>query len=158
MTMILAIDPGPERSAWVHMRGMEVISHAIEDNDAIANDLQMTRGLIDHLVVEMVASYGMPVGREVFETCLWVGRFIQAYDGPHDKVYRQQVKMELCKDSRAKDSHIRQALIDLYGPGRDVAVGTKAKPGPLYGVKKDIWAALAVGVTWARGQQRSMAA
>ena len=158
MTMILAIDPGPERSAWVQMRGMEVIAHSIEDNDVIANDLQMTRGGINHLAVEMVASYGMPVGREVFETCVWAGRFIQAYDGPFDKVYRQQVKMELCKDSRAKDSHIRQALIDLYGPGRGVAVGTKAKPGPLYGVKKDIWAALAVGVTWTRGQQRSMAA
>ena len=158
MTRILAIDPGPEHSAWVLMDRTHVVSHAIEDNERIVNDIEVAWDTIDHLAVEMVASYGMPVGREVFETCVWVGRFIQAYDGPHDKVYRQQVKMELCKDSRAKDSHIRQALIDMYGPGRDVAVGTKAKPGPLYGVKKDIWAALAVGVTWTRGQQRSMAA
>ena len=41
---------------------------------------------------------------------------------------------------KAKDSNIRQALIDRFGP-----VGTKKNPGWFYGVSKDVWAAIAVG-------------
>ena len=56
--------------------------------------------------------------------------------------------MNLCYDSRAKDGNIRQALIDRFGP-----VGTKKAPGWFYGVSKDVWAAVAVGVTWADKQR-----
>jgi hypothetical protein len=34
------------------------------------------------------------------------------------------------------------------------AVGLKATPGPLYGFKKDMWAALAVAVTYERMLER----
>jgi len=99
----------------------------------------------------MVASYGMAVGKDVFETALWTGRFIEAWGGPHTKVYRKDVKLTLCGNASAKDANIRQALIDRYPPtggGRRPQTGTKAKPGPLYGVRRDIWQALAVAVTW----------
>jgi len=68
----------------------------------------------------MIASYGMPVGREVFETCLWIGRFIECWCGPYTLVYRREVKSFLCADSRAKDSNVRQAVIDRYG-GKEAA-------------------------------------
>ncbi|MBQ1764316.1 MAG: hypothetical protein IIZ92_15615 [Aquincola sp.] len=98
----------------------------------------------DTLAIEMIASYGMPVGREVFETCVWIGRFVQAWHSP-DKVrlvYRRDVKLHLCGSPRAKDPNIRQALIDKLGPA-----GTKKDPGPTYGVKSHAWAALGVAVT-----------
>jgi hypothetical protein len=38
-------------------------------------------------------------------------------------------------------------LLDRFGPGREVAVGTKRAPGPLYGIKGDEWSALAVALT-----------
>ena len=65
------------------------------------------------------------------------------------KVYRKEVKLALCNSLRARDSNIRRALLDRFGPTRKQAVGTKARPGPLYGVKSHIWAALAVAVTHA---------
>jgi len=100
------------------------------------------------LAIEMIASYGMAVGREVFETCVWIGRFIEAWHSPDDVrlIYRKDVKMYLCGTPRAKDANIRQALIDLLGPQ-----GTKKQPGPTYGVKSHAWAALAVAVTAANG-------
>jgi hypothetical protein len=35
--------------------------------------------------------------------------------------------------------------------GRRAAVGLKASPGPLYGVSRDVWQALALGVAYADG-------
>ena len=81
---------------------------------------------IDKLVIEMIASYGMPVGKEVFETCVWIGRFeelgrLQNIDVEY--VYRKDEKMNICHSMKAKDSNIRQALIDRFGE-----VGTKRNP------------------------------
>ena len=63
---------------------------------------------------------------------------------------RKTVKMHLCSAIVGiNDAVIRQRLIDLFGPGKDVEIGTKKKPGPLYGLHGDEWAALAVAVTYA---------
>lgn len=98
----------------------------------------------DILAIEMVASYGMPVGREVFETVRWIGRFQQAWSEPEavKLVYRQDVKLHLCKSVRAKDANIWQALKDRFGEP-----GTAKNPGKLYGVKSHARAALAVALT-----------
>ena len=57
------------------------------------------------------------------------------------------MKLNLCGNPRAKDANIRQAIIDRFG-GKAAAIGTKKNPGPLYGVSGDVWAAIAVGLTW----------
>lgn len=98
------------------------------------------------VVCEKIASYGMPVGETIFETVFWSGRFAQAIAGKvrFERIERKEVKLHLCGTPRAKDGNVRQTLIDRFGPQ-----GTKKKPGVLYGIKKDQWAALAVAVTWA---------
>jgi hypothetical protein len=63
------------------------------------------------------------------------------------RIYRADVKLHLCNSHRAKDKNVRQALIDLYGPTKEAAIGRKASPGPLYGLAGDGWAALGVAVT-----------
>jgi len=160
---ILAIDPGTTKSAYVvyewsgHAIG-SVFAHGIYNNEDMLSVIATTPH--DHLAIEMVASYGMAVGKTVFETCVWIGRFIQKdsqqwlnppSDGWYTKIYRKDVKMHLCGSLRAKDANVRQAIIDRYpatGGGKTPQVGTKSKPGPLYGVSNDVWAALGVAITY----------
>ncbi len=144
--MIVAIDPGNEQSAYVWLDSeLRPVRAGIEENHEVVYMLQSELEWDSTMVIEMVSSYGMPVGESVFETVFWIGRFWQAAEdaGKRAKIYRKDVKMNLCQSMRAKDSNIRQALIDRFG-----VVGTKKKQGWFYGFKKDMWAAYAVGVTY----------
>lgn len=152
---IYAVDPGFERSALVVFDGAGVVAHHTVPNQQLLDTISDRRRQSDHvLVVEQIASFGMPVGAEVFETVFWTGRFIQAWCGYHAgpmpwaRVKRHEVKTWLCQHPRAKDAHIRQALIDRFGPGKEKAIGKKSNQGPLFGIVGDEWSALAVAVTY----------
>lgn len=147
--MILAIDPGNIYSAYAVLdNNLKPIEFAKEDNNEILERI-LNRQFIkcNHASIEMIASYGMAVGKEVFETCVWIGRFYQAIDRAmcveSEFIYRKDEKMNLCGTMKAKDSNIIQALKDRFGDK-----GTKGSPGWFYGFKKDIWQAYAVGVTY----------
>lgn len=142
MAVIFAIDPGTTESGWCVLRDGRVVDSGVMENaDMLPRLSSLT--WIDTLAIEMVASYGMAVGAEVFETCVWIGRFQQACIAPEKvrRVFRRDVKLHLCGNLRAKDANVRQALIDLLGPQ-----GTKKQPGPTHGVRSHAWAALAVAV------------
>lgn len=146
--MILAIDPGTTQSGYVVFDGGLVREAGVISNHAMLGKIEDYKCPI---ACEMIASYGMAVGKEVFETCLWVGRFMQHADtvcNAFQIVYRKDVKMHLCGTNKAKDTNIRQALIDKLG-----APGTKKEPGATYGVKSHAWAALAVAITALEGNQ-----
>ncbi len=146
MSHVIAIDPGPELSALVMWDGTWIAFHTHKPNEEIIARLALFRKSNSGTgcVIEQVASFGMPVGAEVFETVYWSGRFAEAYGAERvHRIPRMQVKMHLCHSSRAKDGNIRQALIDRFGKP-----GTKSAPGVLYGIKNDLWAALALAVTW----------
>lgn len=151
--MILAIDPGPTHSAFLLWDGA-VRHKGVLDNISFRNALVTpweTFGLVvDHFAIEMIACYGMPVGKEVFETCIQIGRIVEIFDWtiksrPNGSkltmVYRRDIKLHLCGSARAKDANIRQALIDRVGPQ-----GKKASPGPTYGLARHDWAALAIAI------------
>lgn len=139
---ILAIDPGTTHSGWCLFDGIRVLESGTEENEAILWRVRRESETAE-IAIEMIASYGMPVGREVFETCVWIGRFVQWARNPGAVrlVYRRDVKMLLCGSPRAKDTNIRQALIDRLGP-----IGTKGTPGALYGVTGHAWPAVGVAV------------
>ena len=151
---IVAIDPGTTHSAWLIYRPEQ---HNIGTAEIIANEVLLRQLYnIDPadrvFLIEMVACYGMAVGKTVFETVFWIGRFWESLgDVKKELVYRSDVKMALCNSMRAKDSNIRQALLDKFpstGGGKTPQIGTKKQPGPLYGISKDLWAALAIAVTY----------
>lgn len=150
---VLAVDPGPVESAYVLFDGDRLVEFGKVENEVLLSRLEYFHVIVPRMAIEMIASYGMPVGAEVFETCVWIGRFAQAWNGAITRVFRKDVKIALCGSVKAKDGNVRQALIDRYG-GKDKAIGKKASPGPLYGVSADVWAALAVAVTHQENVQR----
>lgn len=150
---ILAIDPGPEKSAWLvyDHENKTICDFDIFQNEDLVLWLEQEEKEVgaNIMVVEFISAYGMPVGKTTFETCYWVGRFIQAFKGATThRIYRYEIKQHLCNSMRAKDANIRQVLIDRFGGTKEKAIGTKKKPGPLYGIKKDLWSALAIAVTY----------
>lgn len=148
---ILALDPGTTKTGWCLLDDGRPVAFGVLRNSEMMDEIRNTYEA-DVMAIEMIASYGMAVGREVFETCVWIGRFLQTWRDPDAVmlVYRKDVKMHLCGTNKAKDANIRQALLDIYpatGGGATPQVGTKSQPGPLYGVSSHVWPALGVAVT-----------
>lgn len=148
---ILAIDPGNIESgvALIDSAACEPLAVEKINNCDLRAKLLNGAYAADFIAIEMIASYGMPVGREVFDTCIWIGRFEECAGMTDlDYVFRRDVKLHLCGQSRAKDSNILQALVDRFAPcAPNRGKGTKAHPGWFYGFNADIWQAYALAVT-----------
>lgn len=158
MALILAIDPGTKESGYVvaDYDTMRPLRFGKEDNTTILGIIGDVLGSSTDgctVALEMVASYGMPVGREVFETVRWIGRFEQhireSFPGTIIRfVYRREEKLAICHSPKANDATIRQALADRFAYGApNLGKGTKKEPGFFYGFRADIWQAFAVAVT-----------
>lgn len=152
---VFAIDPGNIQSAFIYYdsafeKTAPILEKGIVSNAELLTLLENTTA--PRCVIEMVASYGMAVGMELFETVFWIGRFAQHWESatgePAFRLFRRDVKMNLCHNNSGKDSNVRMALIDRFGPEERKAIGLKKTPGPLYKVRGDEWAALALAVTF----------
>jgi len=153
--IIFGIDPGTVESGYVmfNSENIQVVGSGVVGNEEL---LQMSSWDDANIVcIEMVASYGMPVGQTTFETVLWIGRFVQ-YSVSKDIEYRllykkKDINPTLCFSNKAKDANIRQAILDLFpatGGGTVPQKGTKSNPGPLFGVSSHAFSALAVALTY----------
>jgi len=148
--MVLAIDPGNVESAFVLIDDeYRPIKFDKMDNFKLKYFLTILLPKYKpEVVIEMIGHYGtgMAAGKTVFDTCLWIGRFIEVVEG-HVKdatlMLRKDVKINLCGQMKAKDANISQYLRDRFGEK-----GTKANPGWFYGFKADIWQAYALGVAY----------
>lgn len=167
----LGLDPGPLESAYVLLAedGKTILAHEDLVNDGMIEYISNSFPLFQEMggmeiACEMVQHYGsgMPVGAEIFQTVLWVGRFQQKaaeIGAPFFLIFRPHVKQHLCHTVAATDANIRQALIDLIGPVRQMELVKKYNrkgqwqmvkkltKGPLDGIHDHQWAALAVAVT-----------
>lgn len=152
--LIWACDPGTLQSALVvvdvsHVYKQPIVVEACTVLNAALLPRLETAPLGSTLVIEGMESFGMPVGYEVLETCVWIGRFLQCWPNPNaHRLTRRQVKLHLCGSMQANDAHVRTTLLDRFGPGKELAIGTTKRRGPLYGLKGHEFSALAVAMTW----------
>lgn len=157
---LLAIDPGNTESAYclIDAKTYKPIEFGKVENNKLLEIINRILFFAEEkpcVVFEMIAHYGcgMPAGKSVFDTCVWIGRFMQeaenmVFTSTHI-VYRKDEKMNLCGTMKAKDGNIIQALIDRFAPDiPNRGKGTKKEPGWFYGFKADVWQAYAVGITF----------
>lgn len=156
---ILGIDPGNIQSAYclIDAATLRPLEFGKLENEALRRYLRQELSFDeqDRAAIEMIASYGMPVGREVFDTCRWIGVYQEVLSRklyiPPTLIYRQQEKLHICHDSRAKDTNIRRALIDRFAK-HDLknGKGTKKEPDWFYGFSgTDMYAAYSVALVMA---------
>ena len=152
---ILAIDPGNLYSAYclIDTDTMKPLQFDKTENAIVRAALEQ-KERYDKAVIEMIGHYGtgMPAGKSVFDTCVWIGRFMETAERTGrtiDLLMRREEKLDLCGSMKAKDSNIVQALIDRFAPNTaNRGKGRKNQPGWFYGFHADIWQAYAVGFTY----------
>lgn len=153
---IAAIDPGTTQSGLVvcdlpDVQQLPTLHEWItQDNEKLLTRLH--HGSDWHRVlIERVAPYNQRQGWETVKTSEWIGRFdLQARSTIYhvELITRQAVKLALFGTTqRITDSAIRDEIIHRYG-GKEKAIGKKANPGPLYGLKSHLWQAFALIIAW----------
>lgn len=152
--LILAIDPGPEKSSWV-LWGTESEAVAVGADQVENQALRAMLGGNIHenasqLVIERPVLMGKNATAALLETSRWAGVFEGAWPGEVDRLTYHKVRCQLASSGNAKESEVKQALISRFAPGGfgKEGKGTKANPGPFYGVTGHMWSAVAVAVAW----------
>jgi len=156
MGICFAIDPGNIHSAYCSIDTISLKPLAFGKITNAELYLLIKDSIFvedDSAVIEMIASYGMSVGKEVFDTCFWIGRYYETLSrklyNPPQLLYRKEEKLHICGSMKAKDTNIRQALIDRFAK-HDLknGKGTASNKDWFYGFKADFWAAYSVAITY----------
>ena len=172
----LTVDPGTTQSAYCGMReDYSLITAAKVDNDKLMQLINL--GGYDALVIECMEARTLNVkklkpgerplppqkiGDETYETCIWIGRFMEAAIRRNMVVYRvgrSEERKRLIPSKKngleplpepvpkSVDAQIRLSLIRRFAKHDKVTgKGKKASPDVFYGFKTDMWNAFAVGV------------
>lgn len=145
-TTILAVDPGPIQSGIVRFDGSRVLLSGVLPNDDVLKIIADDNS--DVMAIELFVATGQPLADESLYTVRWEERFRLASGDPEQvlMIPRRQVKKAVGVDHRADDARVNAALRQIVGEK-----GTKANPGPCYGMKSHAWAAL--GVAYAAYKQ-----
>lgn len=115
--MILGIDPGSSETAFCLIDQ----DYRIQSAGKLLN-VDMRAHIRDCLfsvaAIESIQSYGMPVGREVFDTCYEIGRLMQLIEGIGGKftlIPRPEYTRRICGVQKVNDAVLRQALLLRFG-------------------------------------------
>lgn len=149
---ILAIDPGNNESAYIIWDGYTIIDKAKISNEELLVLIEGGWNGLEFVTIEMIASYGFPMGQTTIDTVFWIGRFLDVavkYGYEVKLLFRKTIVIHHCRSPRASDAVVRQALINKYGED-----STKKKPNELYitpngtWMNGDLWSAFALATYW----------
>ena len=152
--IILAIDPGPVTCGVVvyDPQARRVLrswkADPVEEVLTTISAWKLREGSRLLVAIERVQSTGQS-GASLLQTSEVVGRLQQrALDLVISVVllYRREVCSALHVHGAGKDAQVRQRMIEIHGGSKEIAVGRKANPGPLYGVASHAWQALGLAV------------
>jgi len=156
--IILAIDPGNIESAYVLWDGEKMLDkNYLPNKECLSKFEQQRFQNIDCVVIEMVSSYGMPIGQNTIDTCVWIGIFKQFFHNKEVHLrFRQTVKMHHCHAlNGVNDGAINNVLKGKYGDDK-----TQKRPNEVIWndcvkhnggreyMNGDIWAAFALATSW----------
>lgn len=151
---LLAIDPGNVESAYVVMDRdtQKPLEHEKVGNEELEKRLLGGELEFDEAVIEVISSYGLPVGKDVHQTCMEIGRLSAIVESLGKKMYgcyRRDVKLHLTGIASSKDVNVRAALIEMYAK-HDFknGKGTKDNPDWWYKFRADEWAAAGLAVCY----------
>ena len=114
---VLGVDPGPQESAYALVAGNQQVLLA----DKVGNDSLIERirqAPPAHVAIESIQSYGMAVGRSVFDTCFFIGEVIRTCKDagiPFTLYPRPEYTRRICGVGKVNDSVLRQALLLRFG-------------------------------------------
>lgn len=165
---IIAVDPGEKTCGYVRMRignGRILEANACMANDLVLRELEHWAFGADKLKIAFVIEDFVIHGkrrRACNRTIEMIGQCERAWS-PHTmhRISRREVMVTLCRvicrlagvhSFAARSSHLRQALIDLYG-GEEAAIGTPEKPGVLAALqhrKDHAWSAAGIAAAYAK--------
>jgi Holliday junction resolvasome RuvABC endonuclease subunit len=116
MTIYLGIDPGSTETAYCRIDE----NYNIYKADKIPNDTLIDHQLcgVDHIAVESIQSYGMAVGRSIFDTTYMIGRIIQKaidLNIPYTLYPRPEYARAICGVGKINDKIVRQSLELRFG-------------------------------------------
>jgi hypothetical protein len=123
--LILGVDPGPAESAYAligqEMSGSISDPFRIHESAKVENRYLLGRLSVlrpSHVALESIQSYGMAVGRSVFDTCFTIGRILQVCDDhkiPCTLYPRPEYTRRICGVGKVNDSILRQSLLLRFG-------------------------------------------
>jgi hypothetical protein len=165
--LILAIDPGPEESAYVLLEQgkrswkngiwLKILDCAKEDNELLRERLSYDEFGQDILAMEEIVGRKWS-GREVTDTAFWSGRLCEAGCCSFVLINRSKIRWHIGKEKGTNDSKIITRLIERFCPDifekfttgeltRNKMINA-AREKYFKGFTEDIWQAFALGVTW----------
>ncbi len=148
---ILCVDPGAKYSGVAYLEnGALKYSESQMNNYELISRLECLSGK-GAVAMEEFESWKLRINQATFKAIFWSGRFFEASAWPVGLYTRKEVKIFMLGSVGVGSTNaaIRKAVLSLYpktGGGQTPQIGTKRKPGPLYGLSGHAVQALAVGI------------